>query len=103
MSLVWIVILPFAGSLCAAFLPSHARNAAAWLVDVVAVICIALILLHYPQIAEGEVVRQSLQWAPGLGLDITFRLDGFAWLFAMLVTVMGALVALYARYYMAPQ
>lgn len=53
--------------------------------------------------AAGEVVRQSLQWAPGLGLEITFRLDGFAWLFAMLVTVMGALVALYARYYMSPQ
>ena len=103
MSLAWIVLLPFAGSLCAAFLPSHARNAAAGLADVVAVICVILVVLHYPQMAAGEVVRQSLQWAPGLGLEITFRLDGFAWLFAMLVTVMGALVALYARYYMAPQ
>ncbi len=30
-------------------------------------------------------------------------MDGFAWLFAMLVTVMGVLVVLYARYYMAAQ
>ncbi|MEP6606508.1 MAG: monovalent cation/H+ antiporter subunit A, partial [Nitrosospira sp.] len=30
-------------------------------------------------------------------------MDGFAWLFAMLVTVMGTLVVLYARYYMAVQ
>jgi multicomponent K+:H+ antiporter subunit A len=103
MSLVWIVILPFAGSLCAAFVPSHARNAAAWLAGTVAVACIALGVQFYPQIAEGEVVRTTLQWAPALGLEFTLRMDGFAWLFAMLVTVMGALVILYARYYMAAQ
>src|SRR5690606_30320793 len=28
--------------------------------------------------------------------------DGFAWMFAMLVTAIGALVVLYARYYMSP-
>src|SRR5688500_233795 len=103
MSLVWIVILPFAGSLCAAFVPSHARNAAAWLAGTVAVACIALAVQFYPQIAEGEVVRASFQWAPAVGLDFTLRMDGFAWLFAMLITVMGALVILYARYYMAAQ
>ena len=102
-SLIWIVILPFAGSLCAAFLPSHARNAAAWLAETVAVVCIILTFRLYSQIAEGEVVREAFQWAPRLGLNFTFRMDGFAWLFAMLVTVMGALVTLYARYYMAAQ
>ena len=103
MSLVWIVILPFAGSLCAAFVSSHARNAEAWLAGAVAVACVTLTLQFYPQIAEGEVVRETLQWAPGLGLNFTFRMDGFAWLFTMLVTVMGALVVLYARYYMSAQ
>ena len=48
-------------------------------------------------------MRAVLPWAPELGLDFTFRVDGFAWLFAMLVSVMGALVILYARYYMAAQ
>jgi multicomponent K+:H+ antiporter subunit A len=103
MSLVWIVILPFAGSLGAAFLPSHARNAAPWLAGVIAVVCIALTSQLYPLMAEGVVVREVLPWAPESGLELTFRMDGFAWLFAMLVTVMGALVVLYARYYMAPQ
>lgn len=103
MSLIWIVALPFVGSLCAAFVPSHARNAEAWLAGAVAVACVTLTLQHYQPIAEGEVVRETLQWAPGLGLDLVFRMDGFAWLFAMLVTVMGALVVLYARYYMSAQ
>ena len=43
----------------------------------------------------------SLPWAPTLGLELLLRADGYAWLFAMLVSVMGVLVVLYARYYMA--
>jgi multicomponent K+:H+ antiporter subunit A len=38
---------------------------------------------------------------PKLGLFVSLRMDGFAWLFAMLVSVMGMLVVLYARYYMS--
>jgi multicomponent K+:H+ antiporter subunit A len=30
------------------------------------------------------------------------RIDGFAWMFGMLVSVIGALVVLYARYYLSP-
>ncbi len=103
MSLAWIVILPFAGSLCAAFLPSHARNAAVWLAGLTALACVALTAHFYPQVAGGEVVRMAVSWMPASGLDFTLRMDGFSWLFAMLVSVMGALVILYARYYMAPQ
>ena len=31
MALIWIVLLPFAGCLCPALMPSNARNAEAWL------------------------------------------------------------------------
>ncbi len=103
MSPIWIVILPFAGSLCAAFLPSHARNAAVWLAGAVALACVTLTFQLYPQVVSEGVVRAVLPWVPELGLNFTFRVDGFAWLFAMLVSVMGALVILYARYYMAVQ
>jgi multicomponent K+:H+ antiporter subunit A len=51
--------------------------------------------------ARGEVVRLGVAWLPAFGLDFTLRLDGFAWLFALLVTGMGFLVVLYARYYMS--
>ena len=53
----------------------------------------------------------SLRWrdhpagnflAAGLGLNLVLRLDGFAWLFGLLVTGVGFLVVLYARYYMSP-
>ncbi|QDX83031.1 monovalent cation/H+ antiporter subunit A [Denitratisoma sp. DHT3] len=105
MELILLTILPFLGSLCAAFLPSNARNAEAWLAGTVALAATAIIISLYPQVAAegaGGVLRQHLPWAPALGLDISLRMDGFAWLFALLVTGMGTLVVIYARYYMSP-
>lgn len=103
MSIIWIIALPFLGSLCAACLPSNARNVEAWLAGLVALGCAGLTANLYPQITEGHVVRAILPWASALGLDFTLRMDGYAWLFAMLVSVMGVLVVLYARYYLSPK
>jgi multicomponent K+:H+ antiporter subunit A len=95
------ILLPFLGSLIAAFLPSHARNAAAWLAGLTSLACLVLMALLYREVAGGEVVRLSAPWMPQFGLELNFRLDGYAWLFAMLVALMGVLVVLYARYYMS--
>jgi len=103
MSLILILALPFAGSLCAALLPSNARNAEAWLAGLTALACTVLVASLYPQVADGGVIRADLAWAPALGLQFTLRMDGFAWLFALIVSAMGALVVLYARYYMSPE
>ncbi|MBO9357482.1 monovalent cation/H+ antiporter subunit A [Bordetella petrii] len=103
MSLILILALPFAGSLCAALLPSNARNAEAWLAGLIALSCAVLVACLYPQVADGSVIRADLDWAPALGLQFTLRMDGFAWLFALIVSAMGALVVLYARYYMSPE
>ena len=39
----------------------------------------------YPQIAHGGVIREEFMWLPSLGLNFVLRMDGFAWLFSMLV------------------
>ncbi len=101
MELFLIVLLPFLGSLCAAFLRSSARNAEAWLAGLVALAVSVLVASLYPQVVADGVVRLTVPWAPVLGLDFQLRMDGFAWLFAMLVAGMGTLVVLYARYYMS--
>ncbi|MGW9063074.1 monovalent cation/H+ antiporter subunit A [Achromobacter animicus] len=103
MSLILILALPFAGSLCAALLPSNARNAEAWLAGLIAFACVVLIATLYPDVANGGVIRADMPWAPALGLQFTLRMDGYAWLFALIVSGMGALVVLYARYYMSPE
>src|SRR5687768_7945229 len=99
--LIAAVGLPFIGAIVAGLLPTHARNAAAWLAAATALIGLALVWAAYPTVAAGGVVRHASEWMPSLGLDFSLRMDGFAWLFAGLVSGVGALVVLYARYYMS--
>lgn len=102
MPLLAIVALPFIGSLVAVFLRQDARNGAAFLAGAIALGCTVLTVAHYPVVHRGAVLRTGVEWVPTLGLDFTLRMDGFTWLFTMLVTGIGFLVALYARYYMSP-
>ena len=87
----------------AAMLPSNARNTEAWLSGAVSVLAFAVAVYLYPAVADGAVVRREIEWVPELGLHATLRMDGFAWLFSLLVTGIGFLVVLYARYYMSPK
>ena len=100
--LVAVLALPFVGSCLAALFEANARNAEAWLAGAVALTCLALLAAGYPRITDGGVIRHTVEWVPELGLEFSLRLDGFAWMFAMLVTGIGFLVVLYARYYMSP-
>ena len=102
MSLIVLLLLPFIGSCLAALLPHNARNAESILAGLVSLIGAVQVALWYPQIADGGVIRQEFFWLPSLGLNFVLRMDGFAWLFSMLVLGIGALVSLYARYYMSP-
>ncbi len=97
-----LIVLPFVGSVIAATFRPNARNSEAWLAGGVALICLSLTAFAYPTIADGGVVRTDVEWIPEFGLSFALRLDGFAWMFAMLVTGIGFLVVLYARYYMSP-
>ncbi len=98
-----ILLVPFVGSAIAALLPTTARNLESlWAAAVALAVAVPLALL-WPEIADGGVVVQRLAWLPSLGIDIVVRIDGFAWLFAMLVSGMGLLVIIYARYYLSPE
>ncbi|WP_397452294.1 monovalent cation/H+ antiporter subunit A [Pseudomonas sp. NA-150] len=102
MSLIVLLLLPFIGSCLAALLPHNARNAESILAGVLSLVGAIQVALWYPQIADGGVIRQEFYWLPSLGLNFVLRMDGFAWLFSMLVLGIGTLVSLYARYYMSP-
>jgi multicomponent K+:H+ antiporter subunit A len=102
MTLALILLLPFVGSIFSALLPGRARNSAATLAGAFALATVASIASLYGEISAGEVVRASLPWLPQWGLTLSLRLDGLAWIFALLVSAVGALVVFYARYYMSP-
>lgn len=101
--LILIVAAPFVTALIAASFPANARNSEAWLSGILSLGLLALTISFYPQIIDGGVVRHEIEWLPSLGLNLIFRMDGFAWLFCVLITGIGFLVVLYTRYYMSPK
>lgn len=58
-------------------------------------------LTHWPEITAGNVVFDTMAWVPSLGVALDLRLDGFSYLFALLITGIGTLVTLYAGAYFA--
>lgn len=96
-----ILALPVAGAFGALFFRVNARNAEAWLAGTCALAAFAIVLGYAPQMSRGETVRLAFDWMPSLGLAFSLRMDGFAWMFSLMVTGIGFLVVLYARYYMS--
>ncbi|TFC42771.1 Na+/H+ antiporter subunit A [Cryobacterium shii] len=55
-------------------------------------------------VTAGDAVTESIPWIPTLGISLSFRVDTLAWLLALVVTGVGALVLLYcARYFAADE
>lgn len=98
-----LIALPFLGSLLALFIPDSGRNGAAALAGLVALAGLAIGVVSYPQVVDGGVISQTIPWLPDLGLNIVLRLSGLSWLFTVMITGIGFLVVLYARYYMSPK
>ena len=56
--------------------------------------------MQLPTVAGGETIIFSKSWIPSLGVDLAFRLDGLSLLFALLISMIGVLVILYAAAYL---
>ncbi len=66
----------------------------------VALAALGLLLNLAPAVFAGEVLLTQAEWAPAIGLNANFRLDGLAWMFAGLITGVGLLVIVYAAFYL---
>jgi multicomponent K+:H+ antiporter subunit A len=76
------------------------RALCAWTVAAVTAASFALVLTQVPAVLRGETVHAFYYWIPEIGLNLSFRLDGLALLFAGLILGIGLLVILYAAYYL---
>jgi len=100
MSLPLVVLLPFLGAIAAPLFAQGGRTAIAIASSVPALIALAALFPHWPVLAAGGTVLHSYEWLPVLGLSFSFRLDGLALLFALLILIIGLLIILYAHYYL---
>ena len=100
MNLLILLLTVFSGAILAAWVSRFGRLHAAWVAGLVAVLALAQVLVLAPAVFRGETLIQRIAWMPEAGLDLVFRLDGLGLLFALLITGIGILVILYARYYL---
>jgi multicomponent K+:H+ antiporter subunit A len=102
MTLLALALLPWIAAAVVASLPASSRRGVAWVAGLAALGVVAIALQHASAVFEGQVLRWSVPWLPALGVDFGFRMDGLAWLFTLLVGGIGALVVLYATWYLDP-
>ena len=96
-----LVLLPFAGALVAACMPTGSRNRPAAVAGAVTLAALVLAIGSFGRVRGGEILRERYAWLPDMGLDLVLRMDGLAWVFTVMVLGIGLLVLLYARYYMS--
>ncbi len=103
MTLALIIALPFLGALLPLLVERLGRSACAAAAGVAPLTALVLLLSQQSSVFAGELLRFKLEWLPALGLNLSLRLDGLGFLFALLILGIGLLVILYARYYLAKQ
>ncbi|PVY75761.1 multisubunit potassium/proton antiporter PhaA subunit /multisubunit potassium/proton antiporter PhaB subunit [Tamilnaduibacter salinus] len=100
MSLALVVMLPFMGAVIAPQFAQAGRTAIAIASSVPSLVALMTLFPYWERLAGGNAVIQHVEWLPQIGLSLSFRLDGLALLFALLILVIGILIILYARYYL---
>ncbi|MFN3580029.1 MAG: monovalent cation/H+ antiporter subunit A [Pseudomonas sp.] len=101
MTLALIVLLPLLGSLLPLLTVRYGRSLCALATMLAPIAGLLLLWQHVPVVFANGVVVQSWPWLSQIGLNLSFRLDGLGFLFALLIQGIGLLVILYARYYLS--
>ncbi|WP_454833016.1 monovalent cation/H+ antiporter subunit A [Pseudoxanthomonas wuyuanensis] len=96
-----LLALPFATALVVALLRGVPRGVTAWLAAAAPLLGLLVLAWLTPAVMAGHVVHGDHAWMPQIGLSFALRLDGLAWMFAGLVLAIGALVVMYAHYYLS--
>ncbi|MCW4628731.1 MULTISPECIES: monovalent cation/H+ antiporter subunit A [Marinomonas] len=100
-SLIWLPFLPLLGTLIPLITARFSRTACAFMTAALPALTLFLVLSHAGEIFQSERFQAVVPWIPAIGLELAFRLDGLALLFAILILGIGLLVILYARYYLS--
>ncbi len=98
-----LVLVPFLGALLTPLLVRHLRWNPAPVAAGVVGFALLMLLSQAGGVFDDRTLIEQWPWAPRLGLNAAFRLDGLGLLFGLLILVIGLLVVLYARYYLTAE
>ncbi|MDQ3288220.1 MAG: monovalent cation/H+ antiporter subunit A [Pseudomonadota bacterium] len=98
-----LLALPFVLAVWVLLARNVSRSTTAWMAGMAPLLGLVLLGVLTPQVIGGEVPQVSHAWIPQIGLAFSLRLDGLAWMFALMVLGIGGLVVMYAHYYLGPR
>jgi len=109
-ALLVLVLAPFAGAFVLACLagpmqtgrPQARLQHAAQIAGVAIGFAVFAFAMLAPDVLAGQVQRVQWEWLPTLGVGFGLRMDGLALVFAGLIVFIGALIVVYARWYLEP-
>jgi NADH:ubiquinone oxidoreductase subunit 5 (subunit L)/multisubunit Na+/H+ antiporter MnhA subunit len=99
MLLAFLLLLFFSGLILWLLRP-HNKPYVGWLSMLPPGAIAAWLLGQVGTLADGTIYTERHLWTPSLNLEITFRLDGLALVFGLIITLIGAGIALYTHYYL---
>ncbi|MCB1386530.1 MAG: putative monovalent cation/H+ antiporter subunit A [Nitratireductor sp.] len=94
------LLSPFLAALLSPVLVRIMGANAAWLLALIPAGIFAHLLGYVPSVAEGEAATMGVVWAPSLGVNLSYFLDGLSLTFALLISGIGTLIILYAGGYL---
>ena len=101
MLLLLAVLSPFLLAPLSLVAERYGRNATALLAAIAPAIALIAVLVLGPAVLAGDIQEFRIAWLPAIGLELHFRLDGLALLFAGLIAAIGLLVVIYGRFYLS--
>ena len=90
----------FIWSLVAPIVARRLPHIAGWVLAVVPAALTFWFTGFIPEIASGGTVREVVAWIPGLGVNLSFYLDGLSLTFALLICGIGTLIVIYSGGYL---
>ncbi|MGE4541212.1 MAG: hydrogen gas-evolving membrane-bound hydrogenase subunit E [Bacteroidales bacterium] len=94
------IFILFGLSVIAPFVNQKFPKISGWLLGVVPASLFFVFLSKIPAVGRGDAFKEVYPWLSELGIGLSFNLDGLSLFFALLVTGVGALIMIYAGYYM---
>src|SRR5688572_13349498 len=94
------LLLPFAGAATAPMLTRVFRHNAAWVLAAIPGLLFTHFLTLAPLVAAGGTASGAISWAPSIGVDLSWYIDGLSLAFALLISGIGTLIVLFSGGYL---
>jgi len=95
-----VVLSGFALALLAPLLTGPLGHRAGWTFALVPGGISVWLLSRLGDVASGQVLSQAVPWVPRIGVEAAFRLDGLSLTFALMISLIGTAVMVYAGGYL---